>query len=576
MGGIAPVATLTPTNYTTQSGAAYPALIDGAVEVYQRLAGLFSPNSQPHPNENMTMLVNPGHVFNGATLTEVGHWTSGVFNNGGTNNQIQLVPDTAGIAVGDAAIGYVYVSGVLTLAYPTNTIVTAIAGTTVTVSNNGLISAAGQVVFCKPIGTVVTGNAHGTTTVDSMQSTEGIFIGMSVSGTGVAGGTTVASVDSATQIHTSANVTTGTGVTLTFTIPPPVSNPRIDRVCINIATGQPTWVKGTESASPSAPAIPAGFAPCCQIALKTSTTAITNTSNLSDERDVSALGAPPFTGGTLTIATAMSGVKFSEAYATSNAVASTGIINLAAVGANAIDLTAAAIGSFSSLGTIPAGTRLVLRFTNASPGATLAIGGSMSNIPGGASIALVQNDLIVVRSLGSGNWDCEEIQLASGKAVVAIHNYALLTYQLASGTGGSAIGASSWTLGTLNQNPINDNTIVVAFNGSGISGASQFVLAAGTYEITAIGQVGGTGTQDCKMRLRNTTTGPTTIMTSVDSGAPASGQGATAVMVGRFTVAANQVLELDLWTASGTANQGVAAASGELEIYKQIALIQVG
>jgi hypothetical protein len=307
MSGIAPIANFTPTNYLTQSGSAYVALIDGDVEVLQREGAKFAPRSQPHPNENMTIGIDPGHLFAGGVLTEVGHWTSGVTNNGGPPSNIMgLIGDLSGVAVGDLVIPYLYVSGILTIRTPTNTIVTSIDATTpnagqIHMSNQATVSAGGPVVFCKPIGTVVTGNAHGTQILDGLQSTSGIFVGMTVTGTGVLGATTVTSVDSASQVHVSNNVTTGTGVTFTFGIPTPAAQPRIDRVCINLATGLPLWIEGTEAATPSPPAIPAGYLPCCQISLATSTTAITQTTNLSDERDLAGLALGAILGAPTTL-----------------------------------------------------------------------------------------------------------------------------------------------------------------------------------------------------------------------------------------------------------------------------------
>lgn len=67
------------------------------------------------------------------------------------------------------------------------------------------------------------------------------------------------------------------------TITAPVTHPRIDRVVIDQITGVASVVTGAEAASPSAPAIPAGKIPVAQIALATSTTAITN-SLITDER----------------------------------------------------------------------------------------------------------------------------------------------------------------------------------------------------------------------------------------------------------------------------------------------------
>lgn len=74
----------------------------------------------------------------------------------------------------------------------------------------------------------------------------------------------------------------------TGTITAPVTNPRIDRVVVNMLTGAVSVVTGTEAASPVAPAIPAGFLPLCRIALATSTTSIGN-SLLTDERTLKSL-----------------------------------------------------------------------------------------------------------------------------------------------------------------------------------------------------------------------------------------------------------------------------------------------
>ena len=48
---------------------------------------------------------------------------------------------------------------------------------------------------------VYTGNTHTSITVDSMSSTTGLQVGMTVSGSGVQAGTTIASIVSATSIH---------------------------------------------------------------------------------------------------------------------------------------------------------------------------------------------------------------------------------------------------------------------------------------------------------------------------------------------------------------------------------------
>lgn len=97
-----------------------------------------------------------------------------------------------------------------------------------------------------------------------------------------------ASTPDMTVLIDSARVSDGVSVTvvaqqITSVITAPVTNPRIDRIVIDALTGAYSIVTGTESVSPVAPDITAGKNACCQIALATSTTAITN-SLITDER----------------------------------------------------------------------------------------------------------------------------------------------------------------------------------------------------------------------------------------------------------------------------------------------------
>lgn len=69
----------------------------------------------------------------------------------------------------------------------------------------------------------------------------------------------------------------------TAIIAAPVANPRVDRVVINAGNGVIATVTGTESATPTAPPIPAGFLPIAQVLLQPGVTGITN-AMISDER----------------------------------------------------------------------------------------------------------------------------------------------------------------------------------------------------------------------------------------------------------------------------------------------------
>lgn len=57
------------TNYTTQTGTAYPLAIDADWAVAARLVDNFAPHAQAMPN--MTVALDAGHLFNGTTLAEV-------------------------------------------------------------------------------------------------------------------------------------------------------------------------------------------------------------------------------------------------------------------------------------------------------------------------------------------------------------------------------------------------------------------------------------------------------------------------------------------------------------------------
>ena len=63
------------TNYTTQTGTSYPLAIDADWAVATRLVDNFAPHAQATPN--MTVALDAGHLFNGATLTEVAAQSTG-------------------------------------------------------------------------------------------------------------------------------------------------------------------------------------------------------------------------------------------------------------------------------------------------------------------------------------------------------------------------------------------------------------------------------------------------------------------------------------------------------------------
>ncbi len=80
----------------------------------------------------------------------------------------------------------------------------------------------------------------------------------------------------------------------------PTTDPRIDRIVIDRASGAVSVVTGSEATSPTAPAITAGKAPIAQVLLATSTTEIVD-SDITDERALDLLGYPITTRGDLIV-----------------------------------------------------------------------------------------------------------------------------------------------------------------------------------------------------------------------------------------------------------------------------------
>lgn len=227
---------------------------------------------------NMSVVVEPGDVYDpyARVQTEVGAIAQCTTSTSSSPTVATNLTVKSGITAGMLAISPNYPVGT------TVTSVASLASGQVTLSNNA--TASGSLVpirFCQQIGGTyqgTTNNANGQIT--GLPSTADLATGMLGAGTGVFAGATISSVDSATQVTMNHIGTANGTASITFSIPAPAANPRIDLIVINgpqtATPGIANWVKGTEGASPSAPAIPAGTAPAAQILLQTSTTAITN------------------------------------------------------------------------------------------------------------------------------------------------------------------------------------------------------------------------------------------------------------------------------------------------------------
>lgn len=340
-------ATQDPTSYAVNIDAAITAL----TRIAGRFAPMSWPGAF---GTSMTALLAPGHLFNGTTLTEVGGRSTGNFTSGSASvasvgnttgmlvgmtvlafafNSINITANTTngsptlaspssttGLYVGmpvyglgippgatitaigasitisanatATATGVSILASGLAPAVPINTVITAVGTTTLTLSQNALATLTGAYIFvCQQVGKVTTGNiTNGSAAVSAIPSTRGLFPGLSITGTGIPINTTILNVVDENNITLSANATaTTTGVALTSAILAPGANSRIDLISINQGTGRINYTAGTAAATPSPPAIPAGYLPAAFLLLTNTSTTI-GTADLSDARDLSALG----------------------------------------------------------------------------------------------------------------------------------------------------------------------------------------------------------------------------------------------------------------------------------------------
>jgi hypothetical protein len=94
-------------------------------------------------------------------------------------------------------------------------------------------------------------------------------------------------------------------------------------------------------------------------------------------------------------------------------IASAGTTDLSTATGDFVDVTGTT--TITALGTAPAGYPVSVRFTGA---LTLTHNGTSLILPSGANITTAANDMARFRSLGSGNWICENYKKQDGTSVV--------------------------------------------------------------------------------------------------------------------------------------------------------------
>lgn len=165
--------------------------------------------------------------------------------------------------------------------------------------------------------------------------------------------------------------------------------------------------------------------------------------------------------------------------------------------------------------------------------------------------------------------DGQQLELVSGvpswvnKPVGLIQSYILIRDEKAAGVDGGTFTLGAWRTRDL-------NTEVVDTGGDAVVAANQVTLLAGTY-ICRI-QCPSSLVLDNKARLRNITDATTELIGTTsknESGAGSSGMNMPSVIMGRFTIAASKVFEVQHWSTASRASSGFGV-SGNIDSLNEI------
>jgi hypothetical protein len=168
---------------------------------------------------------------------------------------------------------------------------------------------------------------------------------------------------------------------------------------------------------------------------------------------------------------------------------------------------------------------------------------------------------------GVGNRDCSGSELKTYILTGFVRDYILLQDQKAQNTEGGTFTSGAWRTRDL-------NTEVTDTGGNCSLSSNQFTLAAGTYEIWAA--VPGFNVYRHQARLQNVTAG-TTLLTGSSETAGATDTTVTrSFVVGRFTVAGSQALEIQHQCQQTMATQGFGVANNfTTEVFTTVVLRRV-
>jgi len=189
-------------------------LVSGTIADASDYTDLSNPNARPLgviKSGAGDWSLSGANTYSGTTRTTAGTLIVNSIANGGTASSIgKSTSATAGLVLGGGTLQYAPINAVGGGATATDRNFALTASTTLDASGTGAL------VFNSPTGNIVSpdittglGGTWATTqkVVTGLSSTANLAIGMRVSGTGIAAGSTIASIDSATQITLSTNTT---------------------------------------------------------------------------------------------------------------------------------------------------------------------------------------------------------------------------------------------------------------------------------------------------------------------------------------------------------------------------------
>jgi hypothetical protein len=369
----------------------------------------------------------------------------------------------------------------------------------------------------------------------------------------------------------------------------PAANPRIDRIVISRTTGVLSVIAGAPAASPVPPAIPAAAVPIAQVALTTTTTAIT-AAMITDERDLPPLGLGsgaylaasstnaggsvstvyPYAGnpnshvaGVAAVAGTSAGdvvwdtVHYQYWTCTTTGTAATAVWQVLG-GMAPVSLASAAT---TDLGTAPSttvtitGTTTITSLgTSASPGViytvyfaaslTLTYNAASLQLPGKANITTQPGDTAQFIQFSSGAWVCIDYQTASGQSVVGATAVVGSVRNLKAGLTAAASSVTfTWdeavvatALGGVTYKVTNAAGLTLTMTGTGAGGLDTGSVAASTWYSIYAAYNPANGAKCLFACLASTSNG------SVYSGANApSGYTATALVSSWSTTSSSQL-----------------------------------